>query len=897
MIPSACILGLYLVVIGIGLVPGVDVGDIPVANGFRHYIRAVPVGHHQFGRIVSIGVGIRKGGTIGGGYVVELQMDLCLIDLCGTRQFRVDLIDFVVDSRISAESEFSRQIITAHILCLYILIGSIGFLPTIGIGDGNLVVLHAIHRIPIGIALQGIGIRSPGIGSIGSFCIPYGQGQFGLVYRGFPVGDMDGIVREVLAGNPLECIGPGVLGLHPVIAGIGFCPGVGIVEEAVPQDGSLGIPVHQSAFCRIDGVGILVRVKGRPISGGHIPHRQVKISRSNSNGAAASDPIVGGSIAAVPGLYRGASGQVLVFIVAHMGRIVAALAGSISTVGGDGILDIAQRISVHQLVFVVRRRPIGHRSIAIGLSAIGAYGQGLPENFDIPIDRFQVIPVQRLGPIFIHMEYIEGLFPIRSCLVFVPLGPGSPCCRPITGNSHSILSGFCPIRTGHVGQIVGFLEIAELGHIDIFILGVLIGGRGAQQIPQLVIGKSIPVGLMLAAPGNGDHRSHLEDELIAAGILIVRKGIAGTVAEYRAVGIGFGRPLGIGAADHFIAQAGSIIAGGIHIDLPGASGAGSDGRCAGGTVHQGTPAALSIHHHGSFCSAGCRQCAFRGISIVIHPGAQSNPAFVSGGSEVDLPAFQGAVTARIPVRFHPVDCEVTGRFDGHIIQLEFFIFIVIVTRQNSTFGSCLVGSTGMDFPAYRYGASGNIDPMVRIDSTIMILCNSIRSRSRCYSPGAFDVHRIQGLTLPDIPFQADSATAGFDVQAGIGQVGFLDEAHGGIPTHGRIVPFAGGAIPYGQERGTVIRLGTDLVPVFIGIPVHIPINGFPIIPRLPVGIGIAVELGPLSIVGFPFGTGDPVHPILIGRIIGHAVIGIGVGLVVVGGTVFVQYAGSPSADP
>ena len=170
--------------------------------------------------------------------------------------------------------------------------------------------------------------------------------------------------------------------------------------------------------------------------------------------------------------------------------------------------------------------------------------------------------------------------------------------------------------------------------------------------------------------------------------------------------------------------------------------------------------------------------------------------------------------------------------------------------------------------------------MVRINSAVFIVCGFIVFIPDGHGPGAFNVHRIQSLAFPDIPFQADSAAAGFDVQAGIGQVGLLDKAHGGIPAHGRIVPFAGGAKPYGQERCTVVRLGTGLVPVFIGIPVHIPINGFPIIPALPVRTSIAVELGPLAIIGFPFRAGDPVHAVLIGRIVGHAVKGIRIELVV-----------------
>ena len=723
---------------------------------------------------------------------------------------------------------------------------------------------------------------------------------------------MDGIVREFLAGSPLECIGPGVLGQGPIgnLDRIGGIPGVGVIQELFSQNSILGIPVHQSAFCRINGVGILVRVKGRPIGGGHIPHRQVEICRVHRDGATAGDLIVSRSIAAVTSLYLCTGSQVLVFILAYMGRIVAAFARGISAISRNGILDIAvrQSISVHQLIFVVRRHPIGHCRVAIGLGTIGDDIQCFPGDFHFPIIGSLVIPVQGLDPILIgHIHHIEGFVPISGRLIrfiaicichhFIPAGPGSCLRSAVTGCTDHSQARLRSVRTGHIGQITGFIEVFEAGDIDVIPAGILIGSLRGQRFRHRFFRQGIPIGLGSITAGNGDHRSHLENELVAAGILIVRKGIAGTVAEYRAVGIGFGGPLGIGAADQVIAQAGTVVAGGIHIDLPGASGASGDGICASGAVHQGTMAALSIHHNGPFCCASRGQGPIGSISIVVHPGPQSDPAFISGGSEADFAAMESVVTVRIPIGCYPVDRQITGRFDSHIIQLEGGILIPIGTDGDVAGRRSGIRSAGMDFPAYGDGPPGKVDPMVRIDGSIFVVGGCILFIPDGHSPGAFDIHRIQGLALPDIPFQADSASAGFDVQAGIGQVGFLDEAHGGIPAHGRIVPFASGAIPYGQERCTVVRLGTGLVPVFIGIPVHIPINGFPIIPRLPVGIGIAVKLGPLSIVGFPFGTGDPVHPILIGRIIGHAVIGIGVGLVVVGRTGFVQYAGSPATGP
>ena len=205
----------------------------------------------------------------------------------------------------------------------------------------------------------------------------------------------------------------------------------------------------------------------------------------------------------------------------------------------------------------------------------------------------------------------------------------------------------------------------------------------------------------------------------------------------------------------------------------------------------------------------------------------------------------------------------------------------------------------MDLAAHRYGAAGNVDPMVRIDGAIFVVGGCIGFIPDGHSPGAFNVHRIESLGLAQVSFQADGATTGFDVQAGVGQVGFFDEAYGGAPAHGRIVPFAGGTIAYRQEGRTVVRLLTGLTPVFIGIPVGIPINGFPINSVLPVGTSIAVELGSLAVICFPFRASYPVHAVLIGGIVGHAVKGIRIELVVSAavGTGFVQYAGSPAAGP
>ena len=194
--------------------------------------------------------------------------------------------------------------------------------------------------------------------------------------------------------------------------------------------------------------------------------------------------------------------------------------------------------------------------------------------------------------------------------------------------------------------------------------------------------------------------------------------------------------------------------------------------------------------------------------------------------------MESVVTVRIPIGCYPVDRQITGRFDSHIIQLEGGILIPIGTDGDVAGRRSGIRSAGMNFPAYGDGPPGKVDPMVRIDGSIFVVGGCILFIPDGHSPGAFDVHRIQCLRFTNVSFQADCTTSSSDIQTGISQVGFLDKTYSSSTTHGSIIPFAMSTIPYGQERGTIIRLGTGNIDTFFircrclvgpGIPVHIAI--------------------------------------------------------------------------
>ena len=235
---------------------------------------------------------------------------------------------------------------------------------------------------------------------------------------------------------------------------------IGIAEEFISQYGRLSIPIHQPAFFLINGVGILIRVKGRAIGSGYITYGQIQVSRFYGNGAAAGDRIVGGSIVAVAGFYSCTRRQILVFIGACMGRGVAALAGGIGAIGGNGIGDIAdvQGIPVHQLSAVVLRRPAGHMSIAVGLRSISIDGQSLPCNFHFSRVSSLIIAIQGLDTILIgHIHHIESSVLVISCLVclctidfFISLCPDSCIFRPFAGYVDRREPLLGAVRTDHI---------------------------------------------------------------------------------------------------------------------------------------------------------------------------------------------------------------------------------------------------------------------------------------------------------------------------------------------------------------------------------------------------------------------------------------------------------------
>ena len=273
--------------------PSISVDDVSIGDSLGHYIRAVPVVHHQLAGIVAILAGIESR-TISGGYIVELQMDFRLIDLCRTCQIRFFFIDFVVGGRIPTKSEFTGERIVSHILSLHVGVVSVVFHPTVGVGYGDLVVFHVIHCIPVGITCQGIGVRRPGFRPVGGTGIPYSQGQLGLVYRSRSAVHRNSIIVQCAVGSPCKDVGPGVLGPGPFgnLVWIRGIPVIGIAEEAVSQYGRLSIPVHQPVG-GIDGIAVSIGIKDRAVSSGYIPHIQHQWGLVHGNSAAAGNLIVG----------------------------------------------------------------------------------------------------------------------------------------------------------------------------------------------------------------------------------------------------------------------------------------------------------------------------------------------------------------------------------------------------------------------------------------------------------------------------------------------------------------------------------------------------------------------------------------------------------------------------
>ena len=236
-----------------------------------------------------------------------------------------------------------------------------------------------------------------------------------------------------------------------------------------------------------------------------------------------------------------------------------------------------------------------------------------------------------------------------------------------------------------------------------------------------------------------------------------------------------------------------------------------------------------------------------------------------------------------------MDGQIAGGLDGHVIQIILKGIIRIL-------GGFHIGAAGMDFAAYGYLPAIDIYTMICVNGAVVVFCSSIfgitgSNRTRA----SINLDRIQSHGFPNVPLKSNLATCGFNIQAGIVQVGFLDEAYGGPPIDGRIVPGIVVAIAYSQEGSAVVRLSAAAPAGPFGIAIDL----FPIIGLfgifIPIGFTGVPEFCACSsiFIGYqPFRTSHPIEPILMGGI--GRILGIGIGLCVVG---FVAYTGPHAADP
>ena len=219
--------------------------------------------------------------------------------------------------------------------------------------------------------------------------------------------------------------------------------------------------------------------------------------------------------------------------------------------------------------------------------------------------------------------------------------------------------------------------------------------------------------------------------------------------------------------------------------------------------------------------------------------------------------------------------NIAGRENGHVI----LVFIFQRSRSIRFFAFA-----GMDFSAYFDTISGDIQSMVDIDSTMIVIGNIIIISSYCHCIVTFDAYRVQSLGFTNISLQFDFASAGIDFQAGIGKILFLNKSFSPVTllasvaaSHGSIIPLAICTIANSQERTAVIWLCScnptcrpsrpDDESVHIGSTVICSFSFRILICCRPIRANIAVELCAFPIISFPFRAGHPVHTIRIQRII------------------------------
>ena len=128
-------------------VPGVGVGNILVGDGIGNHRSIISVGHDQLAGIISIIVGI-KSRAIGGGYVIELQMNFRWNQMdfgcCANRNLIV--IQFTIREIATSRNNFIGIPFRIHIFGMLIII--LKGVCSIHL-DGNLIFQSSLLRFSI----------------------------------------------------------------------------------------------------------------------------------------------------------------------------------------------------------------------------------------------------------------------------------------------------------------------------------------------------------------------------------------------------------------------------------------------------------------------------------------------------------------------------------------------------------------------------------------------------------------------------------------------------------------------------------------------------------------------------------------------------------------------------
>ena len=328
------------------------------------------------------------------------------------------------------------------------------------------------------------------------------------------------------------------------------------------------------------------------------------------------------------------------------------------------------------------------------------------------------------------------------------------------------------------------------------------------------------------------------------------------------------------------------------INLPGTILSSINGFLSRSLVYKAAIAALGINNNSALGRAGRFQHTAVGVlPVVIYPVTQGDDPFGAGGNQLNLAPFpvgagSGVSTGiRRSIDFNPMDGQIAGGLDGHVVQIILKGIIRIL-------GGFHIGAAGMDFAAYGYLTTIDIYTMICVNRPIVVFRGSIFRVTGCdrTNPG-IDIDCIQCHGFPDISLQCHAAATSLNVQAGVVQIGFLNEAYGGIPANSCIIPGIVIAVANSQERSTVVWLSAAAPAGPFGIAIDLAA----IIAFRPVGTAGIPEFRsccPVFIGDQPFRPGYPIEAILMARI--RWILRIWIGGRIIG---LIPYAGPLTTDP